>query len=229
MTNSQKKYTAFLESVCNKFSCPEAIPALKEGFRAFCEAAFCEGTGQAYQRYTADNLVDNLENVMNKKGYIVDTNPNQYPDSDNDTPLQYYQHSKHSQLNANPKYLPGKFRKSLLNLGQYICDNVPSGVEAWVDMTSIPGCVNIKESKETALNKGYAYERTILTIIPNTPDGNISSYDIKQTGIKVVGKTPDDRDLTPVVLGKFDSVNDALPTIRQWIQKYESDDIALIQ
>ena len=27
-----------MESVCNKFNCPEALPALKEGFRAFCEA-----------------------------------------------------------------------------------------------------------------------------------------------------------------------------------------------
>ena len=31
-------YSAFIESVCNRFNCLEALPALKEGFKAFCEA-----------------------------------------------------------------------------------------------------------------------------------------------------------------------------------------------
>jgi hypothetical protein len=31
-------YSAFIESVCNQFNCREALPALKEGFKAFCEA-----------------------------------------------------------------------------------------------------------------------------------------------------------------------------------------------
>ena len=39
MNTYQKSYTAFMESVCNKFNCPEALPALKEGFKAFCEAS----------------------------------------------------------------------------------------------------------------------------------------------------------------------------------------------
>ena len=37
MNTYQKSYTAFMESVCNKFNCPDALPALKEGFKAFCE------------------------------------------------------------------------------------------------------------------------------------------------------------------------------------------------
>lgn len=40
MNNKHQSYVAFMESVCNKFNCPEAIPALKEGFKAFCEAAY---------------------------------------------------------------------------------------------------------------------------------------------------------------------------------------------
>lgn len=32
-------YSAFIESVCNQFDCRGAIPALKEGFTAFCEAS----------------------------------------------------------------------------------------------------------------------------------------------------------------------------------------------
>lgn len=39
MNTYQKSYTAFMESVCNKFNCREAFPTLKEGFKAFCEAS----------------------------------------------------------------------------------------------------------------------------------------------------------------------------------------------
>jgi hypothetical protein len=37
MNTNQKKYTAFMESVCKEFNCHEAFPALKEGFEAFCQ------------------------------------------------------------------------------------------------------------------------------------------------------------------------------------------------
>ena len=32
-------YSAFIESVCNQFDCREALPALQEGFKAFCESS----------------------------------------------------------------------------------------------------------------------------------------------------------------------------------------------
>lgn len=38
MNAYQKSYTAFMESVCKQFNCPDALPALTEGFKAFCEA-----------------------------------------------------------------------------------------------------------------------------------------------------------------------------------------------
>ena len=38
MNKNQQKYTAFMESVCKEFNRAEMLPALKEGFRAFCEA-----------------------------------------------------------------------------------------------------------------------------------------------------------------------------------------------
>lgn len=38
MTKNQQKYTAFMESVCKEFNCPEMLPALNAGFKAFCEA-----------------------------------------------------------------------------------------------------------------------------------------------------------------------------------------------
>ena len=39
MDKYQKIYAAFMESVCEKFNCKEALPELKEGFQALCEAA----------------------------------------------------------------------------------------------------------------------------------------------------------------------------------------------
>jgi len=39
MNANQKKYTAFMESVCKEFNCPEMLPALTAGFKAFCEAS----------------------------------------------------------------------------------------------------------------------------------------------------------------------------------------------
>ena len=39
MNTNQKKYTAFMESVCKEFNCPEMLPALKDGFKTFCEAS----------------------------------------------------------------------------------------------------------------------------------------------------------------------------------------------
>lgn len=38
MATKQETYRAFMESVCNKFNCKEALPALTEGFKAFCES-----------------------------------------------------------------------------------------------------------------------------------------------------------------------------------------------
>ena len=42
MNTNQKKYTAFMESVCKEFNCPEMLPALNAGFKAFCEASECQ-------------------------------------------------------------------------------------------------------------------------------------------------------------------------------------------
>lgn len=42
MATKQESYRAFMESVCNKFNCKEALPALTEGFNAFCEASWLD-------------------------------------------------------------------------------------------------------------------------------------------------------------------------------------------
>ena len=38
MNNLLKQYAVYMESVCNQLNCPEALPALKKGFEALCEA-----------------------------------------------------------------------------------------------------------------------------------------------------------------------------------------------
>lgn len=38
MTELQKKYSAYIESVCQKVGCVEAVEALQKGFAVFCEA-----------------------------------------------------------------------------------------------------------------------------------------------------------------------------------------------
>ncbi len=45
MNTNQQKYTAFMESVCKEFNCPEMLPALTAGFKAFCEAVDTDVTG----------------------------------------------------------------------------------------------------------------------------------------------------------------------------------------
>ena len=38
MNANQKEYMTFMESVCKVFNCSEALPPLKEGFKALCES-----------------------------------------------------------------------------------------------------------------------------------------------------------------------------------------------
>ena len=38
MNDMQKRYEAFMESICTKYKCEDALPALREGFGALCEA-----------------------------------------------------------------------------------------------------------------------------------------------------------------------------------------------
>ena len=54
MNTNQKKYTAFMESVCKEFNCPEMLPALNAGFKAFCESTMVE-----YDPFDIDAMVAN--------------------------------------------------------------------------------------------------------------------------------------------------------------------------
>ena len=58
MNKQQKSYAAFMESVCNKFSCPEALPVLQEGFRAFCESILTESSSNIWD--DDNDLADQL-------------------------------------------------------------------------------------------------------------------------------------------------------------------------
>ena len=58
MNKIQQKYNAFMESVCAQFNCKQALPALKQGFKAFCEAVDVD-----YDPFDIDNMVANASNA----------------------------------------------------------------------------------------------------------------------------------------------------------------------
>ena len=58
MNKIQQKYNAFMESVCAQFNCKQALPALKQGFKAFCEAVDVD-----YDPFDIDNMVANASDA----------------------------------------------------------------------------------------------------------------------------------------------------------------------
>lgn len=58
MNKIQQKYNAFMESVCTQFNCKQALPALKQGFKAFCEAVDVD-----YDPFDIDNMVANASDA----------------------------------------------------------------------------------------------------------------------------------------------------------------------
>lgn len=66
--NHKKIYTAFMESVCKKFNCMPALPALKEGFKALCEAEGSDGMMDEPQKYhDGDGLYYASNNFLSRK------------------------------------------------------------------------------------------------------------------------------------------------------------------
>jgi hypothetical protein len=58
MKEYQKTMNAFLEGVCQQFNCMNALPALKKGFNALCEASdngIMEGTGAGFSLFPLDS------------------------------------------------------------------------------------------------------------------------------------------------------------------------------
>ena len=58
MNKNQQKYTAFMESVCKEFNCPEVLPALNAGFKALCESTMVE-----YDPFDIDAMVANANDA----------------------------------------------------------------------------------------------------------------------------------------------------------------------
>ena len=58
MNKIQQKYNAFMESVCTQFNCKQALPALRQGFKAFCEAVDVD-----YDPFDIDNMVANASDA----------------------------------------------------------------------------------------------------------------------------------------------------------------------
>lgn len=70
MDKKQQMYAAFMEGVCDKLNCKDALSALQKGFQAFCEAG---GVASADYRYI--NLSDrpNFEVTLSHGG--IDPHP----------------------------------------------------------------------------------------------------------------------------------------------------------
>lgn len=119
MNTYQKYYTAFMESVCKQFNCPDALPALTEGFYALCEATakdsfrpsraplkvmewYLSNYDQQWHRSASDSvssmnevrrcIIDAKENVVDKCG------------PDNVQVSKFYQGDIHGEPNENGDY-----------------------------------------------------------------------------------------------------------------------------
>ena len=65
MTENQKQFSAFIESVCQKFGCTDATEPLQKGFSAFCEAY--DKWEDAARSRVIDQLRNNIK-VTSKDG-----------------------------------------------------------------------------------------------------------------------------------------------------------------
>lgn len=80
MNTYQKSYTAFMESVCKQFNCTDALPALKEGFEALCEATNPDWASKVHE-YLAkqDGRERFIRGVQSTMHVLLTMNPEFYP------------------------------------------------------------------------------------------------------------------------------------------------------
>lgn len=70
--NSKKTYEAFMEAVCKKFGCVDAIPALKKGFTAYCEAVSqYEDPGESDFNSDIEKFNARLDKYKDKYGDLI--------------------------------------------------------------------------------------------------------------------------------------------------------------
>jgi hypothetical protein len=70
--NNKKTYEAFMEAVCKKFGCVDAIPALKKGFTAYCEAVSqYEDPGESDFNSDIEKFNAKLDKYKDKYGDLI--------------------------------------------------------------------------------------------------------------------------------------------------------------
>ena len=77
MNDMQKRYEAFMESICTKYKCEDALPALREGFGALCESSWLDRNPDYFLNGDDADLTDAQEaaGVLKKFGgrlYVYD-------------------------------------------------------------------------------------------------------------------------------------------------------------
>ena len=116
MNTNQKKYTAFMESVCKEFNCPEALPALNAGFKAFCESTMVE-----YDPFDIDAMVANATDAEfgsdnTDERYNIDRYTGQGVEGPDEESMEEFSDSKIASSlarrlqNILGQYTPGVFR-----------------------------------------------------------------------------------------------------------------------
>ena len=146
MNKQQKTYTAFIESVCNKFNCPAMAPALKEGFQAFCEAIDNEGINKMLDN-DADGALEFLHNVESILGYslnpqlvdqsVIQVDDDEYSGSNNIYDLEYNGKKRTIGIECY-KGTPDSAWLTSIDADGYIDDgtsieDIMSNPEAWFD------------------------------------------------------------------------------------------------
>lgn len=120
MNEYQKQYTAFMESVCNQFNCPDAIPALRKGFEAFCEAqTMNEGTGYglSFEPEKFDLVYPAMKKLTSMQPSPEKDKVQNYFSSKYDKLDQHYPETKHGNRNEECKAIATKILSILQSFG----------------------------------------------------------------------------------------------------------------
>ena len=79
MNTYQKSYTAFMESVCKQFNCTDALPTLKEGFEALCEATDPDWEDKLREQLAKEARGRFIRGVQSTTHILLTTDPEFYP------------------------------------------------------------------------------------------------------------------------------------------------------
>ena len=117
MNKNQQKYTAFMESVCKEFNCPEVLPALNAGFKALCESTMVE-----YDPFDIDAMAANATDAEfgsdnTDERYNIDRYTGQGVEGPDEESMEEFSDSKiASSLAKRLQNILGQYRMPLISI-----------------------------------------------------------------------------------------------------------------